>query len=91
MIRTCPLCDRIHAVDDTHVGLPRVNQIHYFFIMLRVEKAEMVFIPGIELSERPGRDDTQGRRLRIAEGNAELLDSTAHRERRPVLHGRWLT
>ena len=54
-----PTVDRIHAVDDAHVGLPCVNQIHDIITMFGVEKVGTVFIGGIELCERPGRDFSQ--------------------------------
>src|SRR5438093_5235918 len=63
-----PAVDRIHAVDDTHVGNPGVKQIHDILSMLGVEKVVTAFI--IELCERLGRDFSQRGRSRITEGHA---------------------
>lgn len=55
-----PAVDRIHAVDDAHLSLPCANQIDDIITMLRVEKVGPVFIRGIHLCQRPGRDFSQG-------------------------------
>ena len=50
---------------------PGANQIHDIFTVRRVDEVRTVSIGGIEGSERLGRDFSQGRRLRIDEGNAD--------------------
>jgi hypothetical protein len=62
--------DRIHAIDDAHVGFPCPNQIHDI-IAMRMQELGTVFIRGIELSDRSGRDLSQCGRPRIDEGNAQ--------------------
>ena len=63
--------DRIGAVDDAHLSPPGANQIHDIFTVRRVDEVRTVSRGGIEGSERLGRDFSQGRRLRIDEGNAD--------------------
>ena len=54
-----PVVDRIHAVDDAHVRLPRADQIYEILVMLRIEKVEAVLIRRIELGQRSGCDRSQ--------------------------------
>ena len=66
------IVDRIHAVDDAHVRLPRVNQVHDILSMRCIKNLEPFLIGGIELGKCPIRDFSQRRNFRITQSNTDL-------------------